>query len=91
MCKVDKISILKDCHVYNDIKLTMHVLLYDNGNKEEEKFAGKRCSVERYIGQWSILVMTSSYHVDGIIDVFDNILICENKYHSPAYILCDGY
>lgn len=53
----------------------MHVLSYDNG---QGKFAEKLCSIERYVG-----VKTSSYYVDGIIDVSDNVL-CENKYNLPA-------
>ena len=42
-------------------------------------------------GVQSILVRTSSYYVDGIIDVSDRVFVFENKYHSPAYILCDDY
>ena len=90
LCKVDKILFLNGCHVYNDTKLTMYVLLYDNG-EEEEEFSGKRHSIERYIGRWCILVRTSNYYVDDIIDVSDKVLVFENKCHSPAYILCDNY
>ena len=48
LCKVDKISFLKGCHVYNDTKWTIYVLLYNN-EAEEEEFSGKRCSIKRYI------------------------------------------